>query len=148
MNISADNAPRQDSSDRRFARVVIPGATVSFKSRGFWQRRKNLALLEKSPVVDIGKGGMAFLTDKLPRGRRVTLLVNYSGPEDALLLEGIVIYHAPRSSRIGLRYRVGVEFLPFSSMPGDNSLEALGVIENLEKTYGPQDETMKNLDTH
>lgn len=139
MNNSADNAPRRDFRDRRFARFAIPGATVSYKSSGFWQRRKNLALEEKSPVVDIGKGGISFLTDRPPRARRIILLFNYSNTEDALLLEGSVVYHAPRSNRIGLRYRVGVEFLPFSAKPGDNSLEALGVLDKLERTYCPQE---------
>ncbi len=138
MNVSADNAPRRDFRERMFARFAIPGATVSFKSIGFWQWRKNRALEEKSPVVDIGKGGMAFLTDRPPRARRIILLLDYSNREDALLLEGTVVYHAPRSDRIGLRYRVGVEFLPFSAKPGDNSLEALGVLDKLERTYCPQ----------
>jgi len=139
MSSSADDAPRRDFRQRRFARFTIPGAAVSYKGTGFWQRRKDLALEEKSPVVDIGKGGMSFLTDRPPRTRRIILLFNYSDTEDALLLEGRVVYYAPRSSRIGLRYRVGVEFVPFSEKPGDNSLKALEVLDNLEKTYCPQE---------
>ena len=88
-------------------------------------------------MVDVGKGGLAFLTDRPPRADRITLLFRYPSEEDGLLLEGRVVYRAPRSHRIGLRYRVGVEFLPFSAEPGDNALEALAVLDKLERTYCP-----------
>jgi hypothetical protein len=59
--------------------------------------------------------------------------------EEAIRLEGTVVYLVPRGAGIGYRYRVAVEFSPFSGMKGHNSLESLGRLDKLAKTFGHQD---------
>ena len=125
--------------DRRCARFVVPGATVSLEMGGLGQRRKDLSSKERSPVVDLSKGGMSFLTDSPPRLSRVVLLLAYSEEEDPIRLEGRIVYFMPRGAGLSYRYRVGVEFIPFTRRRGHNSLESLGRLERLEMTFGHKD---------
>jgi hypothetical protein len=121
--------------DRKYGRFVVPGATISYKERSFWHR-KGLASEERSPVVNISRKGLAFLTDIPPKTNRVTLLFSYSEKEEPISFEGRVVYSVPRGSGLDYRYRVGVEFSPFSARKGHNSLLSLGVLNSLEKTHG------------
>jgi hypothetical protein len=137
MNNSEYGVSRQGGSnpDRKCARFVVPGATLSCKERGSWHRT-GLASEEKSPVVSISRKGLAFLTDSPPKTSRVTLLFSYSEKEEAISLEGRVIYSLPCGTELAYRYRVGVAFSPFSERKGHNSLVSLGVLDHLEKTHG------------
>ena len=121
--------------DRKCGRFVVPGATISCKDRGFWHW-KGFAPEERSPVVNISRTGLAFLTDSPPKTNRVILLFSFSEKEEPISLEGRVVYSLPRGNGLAYRYRVGVEFSPFSARKGHNSLVSLGVLEYLEKTHG------------
>jgi hypothetical protein len=120
--------------DRKTGRFVVPGATVLYKERSFW-RRKVTASEERSPVVNISRTGLAFLTDIPPKTNRVTLLLSYPEKEEPTSFEGRVIYSVPRASGLDYRYRVGVQFSPFSARRGHNSKVSLGVLDYLEKTH-------------
>ena len=130
--------PKQGSSfvHRKSPRFAIAMAVISYKKSGFWQRRINFAGDAKCPVLDISKGGLSFLTDRPPKSRRVSLLLKYSERDDAINLEGTIVYSVPRGDELYYRYRVGVKFNPFSSRRGHNALDALFLLDRLEKTYG------------
>jgi hypothetical protein len=128
-----------DPGDRRCGRFVVPGATISCEMAGLSQRRKALSSGERSPVVDLSKAGISFLTDSPPKLNRVSVLFSYSEVKEAMRLEGTVIYIVPRGAGLSYRYRVGVEFSPFSGKKGQNSLESLGRLDKLEKTFGHQE---------
>jgi len=121
--------------DRKYGRFVIPGATISYRERSFW-RRESLASEERSPVINISRTGLAFLTDLPPKTNRVTLLLSYSEKEEPISFEGRVVYSVPRASGLDYRFRVGVKFSPFSARRGHNSPASLGVLDYLEKTHG------------
>ena len=121
------------SPERKAGRFVVPGATLSYRERGFWHR-KHPASEERSPVVSISRKGLAFLTDSPPKANRVTLFLSFAENEAPLCLEGKIVYSLPRGT--GLAYRVGVAFSPFSARKGHNSLVSLGVLDYLEKIHG------------
>lgn len=123
--------------DRESARFVVPGATVSCKTSGFWHLRNDFASEERLPVADISRHGMSFLTDNLPKSSRISLLLKYSDREDVICLKGRVVCSLPRGNGHSYRYRVGVRFDPFSTKKGDNPVEALRILEKLEKDQNP-----------
>ncbi|MBZ5498252.1 MAG: PilZ domain-containing protein [Acidobacteriia bacterium] len=125
-----------DIGGRGFVRFIVPGATVSYRSGGFWQRRMDTPSEQRFPAVNISKGGIGFLTDTPPKSIRVSLLLRYSEKDEPIQLEGKVVYAVARGPALSYRYRVGVEFNPFSAKKGDNSLESLRMLDRLEKTYG------------
>jgi hypothetical protein len=139
MNTAENSGLRQmlDIEDRESARFVVPGATISCKKSGFWHPKNDFASDEKLPVADIGKHGMSFLTDNIPRLSRISLLLQYSDHEDVICLKGRVVYSLPRGIGHSYRYRVGVRFDSFSTKKNDNSIEALRILERLEKDHNP-----------
>jgi hypothetical protein len=133
--------------DRRCARFAVPGATVSCEAAGLGRRRKTLSSEERSPVADMSTGGISFLTNSPPKLNRATLLLTYSEAEEAIRLEGTVVYVVPRGAGLSYRYRVGFEFSPFSGKKGHNSLESLGRLNRLEKIFGHQDTQEPSLES-
>jgi len=124
-----------DIEDRECARFIVPGATISCKRNGFWHLRNDHAPEERLPVVDISKLGMSFLADDLPRSSRISLILQYSDYEDDVYLKGRIVCSLPRGIGHSYRYRVGVRFDPFSTRKYDNPLEALRILEKLEKDH-------------
>lgn len=88
-------------------------------------------------MADISKHGISFLTDNLPRPSRISLLLQYSDHEDAICLKGRIVWSLPHGIGLSHRYRVGVRFDPFSTRKDDNPLEALRILEKLEKDHNP-----------
>jgi len=124
--------------DRKSGRFVIPGATISLK-KGAGGHGKDELAIERSPVIDISKGGVAFLTNEIPKLGRVTLLLTYAEDEAPLRLMGTIVYFVSRGAGLRYRYRVGAEFAPFSTTKGHNSFESLVKLEGLGKAYGEKD---------
>jgi hypothetical protein len=120
---------------RKSIRFRVPGATVMIgqETSGHGAKR---SLPERSPVVDLSKSGVSFLTDTVPKLSRISILLIYSDEEDPLPLEGRVVYFVPRGSGLSYRYRVGVEFFPFSIKKGHNTIESLCRLERLASLYG------------
>jgi hypothetical protein len=137
MDIYKNNGIHTDTgaAGRKSARFRIPGATVIIGQESSAQAAKN-PLPERSPVEDLSKGGISFLTDKVPKLSRISLLLAYSDEEDPIPLEGRVVYFVPRGARLSYRYRVGVEFIPFSYKKGYNTLDSLNQLERLASLYG------------
>lgn len=128
-----------DARDRKSARFSVPGATISF-DQGFLGHRRQFAS-ERSPVLDLSKGGISFLTNRPPKSTRVSLLLSYSENEEPIRLEGRIVYFVTRGTRFSHRFRVGVAFAPFSPRKGHNSPETLNLLDKLEKTYATDNDS-------
>jgi len=129
----AVNGPWETIRARR--RLTIPKTTVKFKIHRFWPRESGFS--NQCPLVDISQDGLALLADQTPRLRkRTSLLLKLPGEEETLQLEGQVAY-AVATGIAGFRYRIGVQFLPFSKRKGYNTLRALDILTDIEKSYTP-----------
>jgi hypothetical protein len=116
---------------RTEARIILPGATVSILLRG--RTIHDSGVPNSCPLIDISKGGLAFLSDRpLKLGRRVSLILRCTEITNTLCLEGRVV-HTVASDIAGYPYRVGVRFMPFEAKRGCNSPEILEVLTQLEK---------------
>jgi hypothetical protein len=121
---------------RKCERFVVPGATVSYKKRGLWGRQTSFPE-DTFPLVDLSKGGLAFLSNRsLKKGHRVSLLLYFSESEneDPIHLTGIVVSSILTMGIIN-QYRVGIQFKPFGIKRGFNTPESLKKLEELERTY-------------
>lgn len=114
-------------------RLVIPRATVRYGTPGFWSRKVEYS--PPCPLVDLSCDGLALLTDLfLKANKRISALLKFPGEEEALRVEGRIVY-AVATGIAGYRYRVGVQFLPFSGQKGCNDLKSLDVLARIEKTF-------------
>jgi hypothetical protein len=114
-------------------RFTISKATVKYQTYRFWIRKSSGS--PRCPLVDLSGEGLAFLADQTLKPKsRVSLLLAFPGEEELLRLEGLVVY-AVATGIAGYRYRIGIQFLPFTGGKGCNSREALDILANLEKTY-------------
>jgi hypothetical protein len=129
----AANGPWETIRARQ--RLTIPKATVQYRIHSFWTRKTSFS--SRCPLVDISRDGLAFLADQTAEPRKqISLLLKLPGEEETLQLEGQVVY-AVATGIAGFRYRIGVLFLPFSKRKSDNTLKALDILTNIEKTYAP-----------
>jgi len=112
-------------------RIVIPGATIQYRIRGFWPYR--CAFSNPCPVIDLNSSGLGFLTDLSQKpGKCVSLILTLPGINELLELKGRIVYSLATGIS-GYRYRVGIQFLPFAKRRGRNSFEALAILNRLEK---------------
>ncbi len=127
----AANGPWESIRVRR--RLTIPKATVRFKARGFWTGSTDFS--GRCPLVDISRDGLALLADQsLKPQKRISLLLRLPGEEETLQMEGRVVY-AVATGIAGFRYRIGVQFLPFSEKKGQNTIKALNALIRIEETF-------------
>jgi PilZ domain len=117
-------------------RLAIPRAKVQYGIPGFWRRK--IEYSHPCPLVDLSCEGLALLTDSaLKPNRRISTLLKFPGAEEILHVEGRIAY-VLATGIAGYRYRIGVQFLPFSGQKGCNDLKSLDVLAKIEKTYTPQ----------
>ena len=121
---------------RQCVRFAVPGAIV-YVNHGSGQLKGD-STEYIFPVVDVSKGGISFLSKTMPRTGRVSLLLHYSENEEAIPLEGRIVYIVPSPSIRDYPYRVGVEFIPFSAKRGLNSPGAFSKLDRLEKKYAEE----------
>ena len=121
---------------RRAGRFAVPGATVSFHLGNKEQNEFDPAAQETCPVADLSTSGISFLTDMFIAPGPISLRFTYLDREDPIGLEGKVIYSVPHGAGLTYRYRVGVEFHPFSKQKQHNSLDALEALKRLEASFG------------
>jgi hypothetical protein len=116
---------------RRCKRFEIPGAEGRYKKTGLLSLFKGFSRPYR--VVNISKGGLALACEEKFR------------PNDEVIIRLIVPNETPLNLRARVRWQgrpvgrmdtiVGVEFKPFGSPRGSNSLEALDVLTRLEARY-------------
>ena len=117
---------------RMHPRSKIAHATVRYHlyGRGIAKSRYS----RRCPLKDLSTTGMAFLTDRFIKSdRTVSLLLSFAGREDALRLEGRVVYASPVNVA-NYRYCIGIQFAPFDAKQGHNLPEALKALVQFEKT--------------
>jgi hypothetical protein len=120
---------------RTCERFIIPGSTIAYKVHGLLKRHQPFTDV-RYPVSDVSKGGLSFLADTpLKEEKEVSILLHISEKEDPIQLEGEIAY-VSLNTGASYRYRIGVQFKPFGTEEGFNSLEYLNRLEALEKTYG------------
>ncbi len=122
-------------TNRARRRWIIPKTTVRYQTHILWIRKSSFS--NAWPLADLSTDGLAFFADQAPRpGQHISLLLKFPGGEEIPQLEGRVVY-AVATGIAGYRYRVGIQFLPFTDRKGCNSTKALEVLVNMEKTYVP-----------
>jgi hypothetical protein len=131
--IEASGSAAPNGIIRTQPRFIIPRTTVKYQDHSFWIR--NPGFSKPCPLVDLSRGGLAFLADYAPKlGRWVSLRLNFPGRENILWLEGHAVY-AVATGIAGYRYRVGIKFWPFANRGGCNALKALDFLIDFERTF-------------
>ena len=129
----AANGPYETRRARQ--RLTIPKTTVEYQVHHFLKRKTSFS--HRCPLMDLSGGGLAFLADQALKPKdRVSLLLKFPGDEEIPRLEGRVVY-ALATGIAGYRYRIGVQFLPFTGGRGCNTLKAREILSALEKTHTP-----------
>jgi len=116
---------------RRCKRFDIPGAEGRYKKTGLLSLFKDFSKAYR--VLNISKGGLALACEEKFR------------LNDEVIIQLVVPNETPLNLRVRVRWQgrpvgrmdriVGVEFMPFGSRRGWNSLEALDVLTRLEARY-------------
>lgn len=133
MMSPAANGPYEFVRARQ--RLVIPRATVRYGIPVFWNRKVEFS--HPCPLVDLSCDGLALLTDfALKANKRISMLLKFPGEEEILRIEGRIVY-AVATGIAGYRYRIGVQFLPFSGQKGGNATKCRDVLIKIEETYAP-----------
>lgn len=124
---------------RACGRFRIPGATVRTK-RAKSLFRKSAFGPDSSPLLDLSRGGIRFLTSaKLPLDAAVTIEITIPGEDAPLVFMGHVRWFAPNRDPI-LRYQFGVQIDPYGDREGYNPPEVLDRIIGLEQAYSAESE--------
>jgi len=121
-----------DSAEKRAClRFEVPNGQTRYKKKGL------LVLLsgysEAYPVVNISKGGIAFECDEAIR-RGTKLTVQLLAPEEEPLELNAEVRWQRRHA--GGQAELGVQFAPFGTHRGWNSIEDLEALRKLEAQYG------------
>ena len=128
---AAASAPHEKARTRQ--RFIIPRTTVKYEVHSLWIRKPGFS--KPCPLVDLSREGLSFLGDYAPKaGKWVSLLLKFPGREDALRVQGHVVY-AVATGIAGHRHRVGIHFRPFAERRGYNTPKALDVLIKFEKTF-------------
>lgn len=120
---------------RRSRRFQIPGGEVRYKKIGLLTLMKDFS--KAYPVLNVSKGGLAFACEeKLRRGKK--FMVQLLAPNEIPLnLRSRVRWQGQWAGSSAFRV-TGVEFMPFGTCRGWNSLEALDVLRRLDTHYGKE----------
>lgn len=122
----------EGAEKRTCHRFVVPDAKAKYKSTGLLVLVKGLS--KAYPVVNVSKGGLAFMCDEtFPQGQK--LVVQLLAPNEIALSFRSSVRWAAQHPESGGSV-VGVAFEPFGSRKGWNSLEALDVLRRLDAQYG------------
>lgn len=120
-------------SNRRVCkRFEIPGAEGKFKKSGLMVFMKGFS--EPCQVLNVSKGGLAFLCDKrFEKNEKVVVQLIAPG-EEPMSFNSIV--RRQSSYQLSDALFTGVEFTPFGKSRGSNPKEYLNVLRRLDKKYG------------
>jgi len=120
---------------RACIRFELPGATVSYKKKLFFSKKKYGE--EFCPVLDISKGGLRFLCQRpLKNKSKAYLKISIPGERIPLTQIGQVQW-ASFSAGKSYKYQIGVQFNPYGEKRGQNSPENLTKIIALEQIILP-----------
>ncbi|MCU0595623.1 MAG: PilZ domain-containing protein [Desulfobacterota bacterium] len=120
---------------RECQRFEIPGATVQYKS--LWFPVSFNGFSQPGLTVNVSKGGLAFeCRSKMARGKKIAVRLIVPG-EEPLYLRASVRWFAFSWERMA--YVVGIEFAPFGIGRGENPIDVLDRLRELEREYGEKE---------
>jgi hypothetical protein len=115
---------------RSCERFDIPGALVSYRQEGFLRSGKYHE--ESSPLFDVSRGGLRFVSDTLLKvDMKVTVRITVPEGDVPLELRGRVRWVDVNPGR-SYKYQIGVQFAPYGNGKGENDPEVLRQIIALE----------------
>jgi len=121
---------------RKCRRFEIPGAEVKYKKIGLLSLNKNFS--EACPVLNVSKGGLAFMCEKKFRSG-TKLMVQLLAPNEIPLNLRAKVQWQGESAGTVFR-TLGIQFMPFGPRRGWNPVEALDVLGKLDEQYGKHDD--------
>lgn len=128
---------------RACKRVKIPGATVRYTEKHFFLSKKKY-VEEFHPVIEISRGGIRFLGEKLiSTTSKISLKISLPEEKSPLTVKGRVRW-ASINPAMSYKYQIGVQFNPYGKKKGYNDPEVLKKIIALEKKFLTNDKS----DTH
>jgi len=125
----------EKSIERRLClRFKLPGATVSIKKIGLFGGRKKV-IEDFCPVLDMSRGGIRFLTQKLlPFRSRVEVQLCAPGESVPLRLIGRVIWASFNPGK-SYKFQAGIKFNPYGQEKNHNDPSVLTKIMSLEEKF-------------
>ena len=95
---------------------------------------------QRHAVLNVSKGGLAFESgDPYRRAQKVMVLLYVPGQDEPLEFRAKVRW---QKGLLGQQIlTVGVQFEPFGPRRGQNAIDALGVLRELEATFGQHSDT-------
>ena len=119
---------------RACKRIKIPDVTVSYKVGKFFFSKKQY-VEEFYPVIEISRGGIRFLGQKLfTIASKISLKILIPEATSPLILKGRVRWTSLNPT-ISYKYQIGVQFDPFGEKKGCNHPEILEKITELEQKF-------------
>jgi len=124
--------PERGIERRLCPRFKLPGATVSYRRMGLLHKVKGFDE-EFCPVLDVNRGGLCFLTQRLMKFRsQVVLQLSVPGERIPFDLRGRVRWSSQSAATV-YRYQAGIQFNPYGEGPEKNIPATLAKIIALEQ---------------
>lgn len=118
---------------RTCIRFKIPGATVNYQRKSLLPRPGFIE--EFCPVLDISRGGIRFLTQKvLKPDTQVTLRISVPGERIPFSMKGVVKWSSPGEGK-SYQFQVGVQFNPYGMEKDQNMPQTMVKIMALEQKF-------------
>jgi len=118
---------------RTCIRFKIPGATVNYQRKSLLQKPGFIE--EFCPILDISRGGIRFLTQKvLKPDTEVMLRISVPGERIPFSMKGVVKWSSPSEGR-SYQFQVGVQFNPYGMGKDQNLPQTMVKIMALEQKY-------------
>ena len=115
-------------------RFKLPGATVSYRRMRLLHKAKGFDE-EFCPVLDVNRGGVCFLTQRLMKFRsQVVLQLSVPGERIPFNLHGRVRWSSQSAATV-YKYQAGIQFNPYGEGPEKNYPGTLVKIIALEQRF-------------
>jgi len=118
---------------RTCIRFKIPGATVNYQRKSLLPKPGFVE--EFCPIMDISRGGIRFLTQKVIKpDTEVTLRISVPGERIPFNMKGVVKWFAPSEGK-SYQFQVGVQFNPYGMDKDQNLPQTMVKIMALEQKF-------------
>jgi hypothetical protein len=115
-------------------RFKLPGATVSYRRMRLLHKAKGFDE-QFCPVLDVNRGGVCFLTQRLMKFRsQVVLQLSVPGERIPFNLHGRVRWSSQSAATV-YKYQAGIQFNPYGEGPEKNYPGTLVKIIALEQRF-------------
>lgn len=123
---------------RSCVRFKIPGATVNYQRKSLIPKPGFIE--EFCPILDISRGGVRFLTQKMLKpDSEVSLRISVPGERIPFTMKGIVKWSSPSEGK-SYPYQVGVQFNPYGMDKDQNLPQTMVKIMALEQKFADKEE--------